>query len=194
MKRLVNPVILIVLSSMVAAAQDSGAMPAQAERGKELFLKSAKGVPCGTCHTLGGAGTAVGPDLKKLASLAMPRGLVMAMQMTITEYVQEVKLNGSLGDGLIDYVAGAYYYNERNRTDFADVFSIFNANVPGGIGLLLADRTLRNQTTAYAGYAQVDVNLGRLTLTAGIRYTDEKKVFDIRDNRPACNAGGALPA
>ena len=110
------------------------------------------------------------------------------------QFTQEVKLNGSLGDGLIDYVAGAYYYNERNRTDFADVFSIFNANVPGGIGLLLADRTLRNQTTAFAGYAQADVNIGRLTLTAGIRYTDEQKVFDIRDNRTACNAGGALPA
>ncbi len=109
------------------------------------------------------------------------------------QFTQEVKLNGGLGDGLIDYVVGAYYYNERNRTDFADVFSIFTG-APGGLGLLLADRTLRNQTTAYAGYAQADVNLGPVTFTAGIRYTDEKKVFDIRDNRAACNAGGAIPA
>ncbi len=112
------------------------------------------------------------------------------------QFTQEVKLNGKLGDGLIDYVVGAYYYNERNRTDFADVFSIFSPALPSniGVGLLLADRTLRNQTTAYAGYAQADLNVGPVTFTAGIRYTDEQKTFDIRDNRAACNAGGAIPA
>jgi len=110
------------------------------------------------------------------------------------QFTQEVKLNGQLGDGLIDYVVGGYIYAESNRTDFADVFSIFTG-APGGLGLLLADRVLRNTTTAYAGYAQADVNLGRLTLTAGIRYTDETKRLDVRDNRAVCNAGtGAFPA
>ncbi len=121
-------------------------------------------------------------------------GFTILNDGTHEQFTQEVKLNGAIGDGLIDYVVGAYYYNERNRTDFADVFSIFNANVPGGIGLLLADRIVRNQTTAYAGYAQADLNLGPVTLTAGIRYTDEKKTFDITDNRAACNAGGVAPA
>jgi cytochrome c553 len=100
MKRLMYLLVLILLGSLLAIAQDSGAIPAQAARGKELFLNSAKGVPCGTCHTLGGVGTAVGPDLKKLASLAMPRGLVMAMQMTVTEYVQEVKVQGATFSGI----------------------------------------------------------------------------------------------
>ena len=111
-----------------------------------------------------------------------------------TQFSQEVKLNGQAAGGLLTYVVGGYYLDEDNRTDFADVFSIFNAAVPGGVGLLLADRTLTNKTRALAAYAQGDVNIGPVTLTAGIRYTDERKTFDIRDNRATCNLGGVLPA
>ncbi len=106
MKRLICSLAVILFGSLTAIAQDSGSIPAQAARGKELFLKSEKGVPCGTCHTLGGVGTAVGPDLKKLASLAMPRGLVMAMQMTVTEYVQDVKLKDESFSGIQKQKAG----------------------------------------------------------------------------------------
>jgi hypothetical protein len=63
----------------------------QAERGRELFLKSPKGVPCSTCHTLIGLGTAVGPDLTKMGSFAMPKGFVTAMKMSMTENVLVVK-------------------------------------------------------------------------------------------------------
>ena len=123
-----------------------------------------------------------------------PRGGFTILNDGLNEqFTQEIKLNGQLAGGLIDYVAGAYYLDERNKTDFADVFSIFNAAVPGGVGLLLGDRTLRNTTSAAAGYVQADVNVGMLTLTAGVRYTDERKTFRISDNRPACNTGGALP-
>ncbi len=123
-----------------------------------------------------------------------PRGGFTILNDGLNEqFTQEVKLNGQLAGGLIDYVAGAYYLDEYNKTDFADVFSIFNAAVPGGVGLLLGDRTLRNTTSAAAGYVQADVNVGMLTLTAGVRYTDERKTFRISDNRPACNTGGALP-
>lgn len=100
MKRVIYLIFCCIPLGALGLAAEEGAMPAQAERGKELFLKSAKGVPCGTCHTLGGIGTAVGPDLKKLASLAMPRGLVMAMQLTVTEYVQEVKTKDGTFSGI----------------------------------------------------------------------------------------------
>lgn len=110
-----------------------------------------------------------------------------------SQFSQEVKINGQLHDGLITYVAGGYYLDEYNRTNFADVFSIFNAAVPNGVGLLLADRRLTNTTRALAGYFQGDVNIGALTLTAGIRYTDERKTFDIHDNRAACQVT-PLPA
>jgi iron complex outermembrane receptor protein len=106
-----------------------------------------------------------------------------------TQFSQEVKLNGKLADGLLTYVVGGYWLDESNRTDFADVFSIFNPALPNGLGLLLADRTLRNETDAKAAYAQADLNLGQFILTAGIRYTDETKSFTIRDNRPSCNDG-----
>jgi hypothetical protein len=100
MKRFLYPIACFALLSSATLGAEDGAIPAQASRGRELFLKSAKGVPCGTCHTLGGIGTAVGPDLKKLSSLAMPRGLVMAMQLTVTEYVQNVKTNGATFSGI----------------------------------------------------------------------------------------------
>jgi iron complex outermembrane receptor protein len=109
------------------------------------------------------------------------------------QFTQEVKLNGKLFGGFLDYVAGAYFYDEDNTTDFADVFTIFTG-APGGTPLLLADRTLSNGTKATAGYVQVDANVtDQLKLTAGVRYTDEEKTFSIRDNRAIC-AATPLPA
>jgi iron complex outermembrane recepter protein len=105
------------------------------------------------------------------------------------QFTQEVKLNGKLGS-LIDYVAGFYYIDERNRTDLADLFSTSATST-----LLLGDRLIRNTTSATAGYVQVDVHpVPALTLTAGVRYTDETKILIVSDNRPVCNAGGPLPA
>jgi len=98
---------------------------------------------------------------------------------------QEIKVNGSFADGLVDYVAGAFYLREENRTDFADTFTLSPTTT-----LVLADRILRNTTEALAGYAQVDVNVtDRFKLTAGIRYTDETKTVDLHDNRASCNDG-----
>jgi iron complex outermembrane receptor protein len=99
------------------------------------------------------------------------------------QFTQEIKLDGSLGNGLVDYVTGFYYIDERNKTDFADLFG----------GALLADRILRNSTSAYAGYVQADVNLSeQIKLTAGVRYTDETKTISFNDNRTVrgTNAAG----
>jgi len=73
---------------------------AQAERGQELFLKTPKGTACGTCHSLAGVGTAVGPDLRTLASAVGPRQLVMTIRMTATAYVQDVETSGGSFPGL----------------------------------------------------------------------------------------------
>ncbi len=100
------------------------------------------------------------------------------------QFTQEVKLNGSLGGELIDYIAGVYYIDERNKTDLADLFSISPTTT-----LLLGDRIIRNTTSAIAGYVQADLNLGPITLTAGVRYTDEIKRLNLSDNRPSCNDG-----
>jgi iron complex outermembrane recepter protein len=141
-------------------------------------------------------------DGRALPSLTVPSppvrgytlgGFVIANDGKHNQFTQEVKLSGSLGDGLIDFVTGVFYIKEKNDTDFADLFNLGLAPPPAGFPFLLADRRLKNNTEAWAGYAQVDVNAtDALTMTAGIRYTDEEKTFSISDNRAACNV--AVPA
>ena len=82
----------VLAGSILLAQTKTAPMTKQAERGKELFLHSTKGTACGTCHELGGVGNAIGPDLKKLASVVGPRGLVSTIQMSMTAYVQEYKV------------------------------------------------------------------------------------------------------
>lgn len=120
-------------------------------------------------------------------------GFTISNEGEHTQFTQEVKLTGSLGDGFVDFVAGAYYFHEDNRTDFADIFSLNLpfAPAPTGFPLLLADREIRNEAEAWAGYLQADVNVtDQIKLTAGIRYTDEEKTFSIRDNRPVVGVNG----
>ena len=106
------------------------------------------------------------------------------------QFTQEIKLTGRLFDGLLDYVGGFYYYNERNTSDFADILT----NTTTFVNTLLADRILRNRTEAYAGYLQADANVTSwFKLTAGVRYTDESKNYDFSDNRASC-AVTPLPA
>ena len=65
------------------------ALPPQIERGQAIFLDATNG--CSSCHALKGHGTAVGPDLKNISSMA-PRAIVTMMRGTLTQYVQVVKL------------------------------------------------------------------------------------------------------
>ncbi len=76
---------MIWLALLLAQA----AVPTQIDRGEALFYDAARG--CGSCHSLKGKGTAVGPDLKDIARLS-PRGIAMAIRSTVTQYVQVVKL------------------------------------------------------------------------------------------------------
>ena len=109
-------------------------------------------------------------------------GFVILNDGQAEQFSQEVKLAGSIGDKLIDYVAGVYYIKEDVKTDFADVFAG---------SLTLGDRILKNSTEAIAGYAQGDLNIGAFKFTAGIRYTDEIKKISFFDQRPACQLATA---
>ncbi len=119
-----------------------------------------------------------------------PRGgFVIAQLASTDQFTQEIKVTGTLLGDRLNYVAGLYYFNERNFSDFADVFT-----GPTGATLVLADRIVRNRTEAMAGYAQFDYRLNDQWLaTAGVRYTDEEKEFDFSDNRPQCQVT-PLPA
>lgn len=77
-------------------AADKGALTAQEQRGSEIFLHSAKGTACATCHRLAELGTAVGPDLAVLTSVATVHSMVATIRMTMTNTVLLVKTsNGS---------------------------------------------------------------------------------------------------
>jgi iron complex outermembrane receptor protein len=97
------------------------------------------------------------------------------------QFTQEVKLSGKVGT-TFDYVAGVYYFKEKNRTDFADVFTL--ALAPGVyLPLVLEDRVLDNTSEAYAVYTQWDWHLtDRFTATLGARWTDEKEEIDYTPN------------
>jgi mono/diheme cytochrome c family protein len=92
--------VFAAFSGLVLLAQEKEPPTAQIQRGRDLFLKSPKGVACSTCHSMAGIGTAVGPNLSKLTALATPRGVVSAIQMTMTENVQQVKTAGGTFPGI----------------------------------------------------------------------------------------------
>ena len=46
--------------------------PPEAQQGRRLFFDSTRAVRCGTCHALGGLGTAVGPHLARSKSAVLP--------------------------------------------------------------------------------------------------------------------------
>ncbi|MEO0412827.1 MAG: TonB-dependent receptor [Pseudomonadota bacterium] len=100
-----------------------------------------------------------------------PSSFSIANDSTHKQFSQEIKATGDLFDGFIDYVAGVYFLDERNTTGIAQFF----------LGTSY-DRVLGNDTTAGAGYVQLDWNLTeKLTFTTGIRYTDETKTLSIED-------------
>lgn len=109
-------------------------------------------------------------------------GFTVANEGEFKQFSQEIKVNASIADGLLNVVGGLYYFKEDDYSDFADLF--------GRTALVLADRVMTNSTKAYAGYLQGDLNVSeKLKLTAGVRYTDETKRFSISDNRASCNDG-----
>lgn len=107
----------------------------------------------------------------QLFGIPGPSSFSIANASTHKQFSQEIKATGQLFDGFIDYVAGVYFLDERNNTNIAQFFLATSY-----------DRILGNDTTAGAGYIQLDWNFTeQLTLTTGIRYTDETKTLDIED-------------
>lgn len=104
-------------------------------------------------------------------------GFTIANDGDHEQFTQEIKLTGEASDR-IQYVAGIYYLNEDNSTDFGDIFDI-------GFPLVLADRVLDNGSEAWAAYVQSDIKLAdQWTVTLGVRYTDEDKDVSFTDNQP----------
>lgn len=86
-KHMVLLVVLILVVVPCAAAD----LTEQASRGKALFFDTEKKTHCATCHQLGKEGTAVGPDLTKIARVA-PKAFEISMLSTRTVYAKEIEL------------------------------------------------------------------------------------------------------
>ena len=114
-----------------------------------------------------------------------PVGYVRADDSGTRQFAQDVRFSGSLFGGGLDYIAGGSYYEQHDRTDVADAA---NLGGPGaGTPVLLADRRLYTDIRSTAGYAQVDVHpFAALTVTGGVRYTDERLNLGLADNRAQC--------
>ena len=97
------------------------------------------------------------------------------------QFSAELKYNTSLLDDRLNLTTGLYYINEDNVTDVAAYFVPF--------GAISRDRIVTNTSEGFAIYGQGDFDItDRLTLTAGLRWTDETKEIELVDNRPIGDA------
>ena len=119
-------------------------------------------------------------------------GFTIANEGAHDQFTQEIKISGTTAGGDIDYVAGLFYFDEDNETDFAQIFNLgaIGLFLPGGFPLIQYDRILDNTTESWAVYGQWDWRFrDDWTLTVGARFTEEDKDFGLRDNgNPASGA------
>ena len=106
MRKTLYVLVVSALSLAAVRAQDKAAPTPQIERGRELFTNAKKGVACKTCHSLGGVGTAIGPNLTNMASNGSVHSIVMTMHMTMTEHVVRVKTATSSFPGILKQRVG----------------------------------------------------------------------------------------
>lgn len=127
------------------------------------------------------------------AGVVSPNGgpLVLDNKSKADEFTQEVKATGNLSDS-VKYVAGVYYFHDKNETDYVDINTGFLPPVAPQTAAsfrpyrttVSGDRLLNNNTTSVAAYVQADVDITeQFSATAGIRYTDERKTLRIKDQR-----------
>jgi iron complex outermembrane receptor protein len=110
------------------------------------------------------------------------------------QFSQEVRLTGRVLDGALTYVVGGQLIDGTAELDTADLLTAENGTAAGALSRL-ADRIARTETSAVAGFADATLVLGRLTLGAGLRYTDEERRLSLAEVAcsPAGCVGGAVP-
>jgi iron complex outermembrane receptor protein len=129
-------------------------------------------------------GTTVNPATGPTAATNPAGGFTIANDGEHEQISQEIKLSGELNENA-RYVAGVYYFDEKNDTDFVDLFSLSPT-----LTIALEDRILKNKATAWAAYTQWDLTFADAwTVTLGGRYTDETKKIGF-----VANASPLLPA
>jgi len=96
------------------------------------------------------------------------------------QFSQELQLVGSVFDGSLDIVLGAYYFDEDGSQSNELLTSVATVNGFPNAPLFLADlRSAQNESQALFGQATWHLLDDRLHLTAGLRYTDDVKDYSV---------------
>ena len=95
------------------------------------------------------------------------------------QFTQEVQALGDVMDGKLHYIAGFFFFDEHANESIADYVGAgaFGFGFPG-TPIQLLPTLFDTKSKSYAGYGQADYKVtSKLTLTAGLRYTDDQKAF-----------------
>ncbi len=104
----------------------------------------------------------------------------------LDQWTQELRL-ASNGDGPLKWQVGGFYFDSRDTTDFYQraYFLTTAARNPNNWV------RLHNVNTSWAAFGQASYTIGdKLTLTGGLRYTDDTKTTDLL--KTADTAAGAV--
>src|SRR5690606_18043516 len=86
------------------------------------------------------------------------------------QFTQEFQFLGKAFDDRLNYILGAFYFDENARQETNDNLAAFF--------LTYLPTNMRIDSKSLAFYGQVDYEIvPRLTASAGLRYTDDKKKF-----------------
>ena len=87
------------------------------------------------------------------------------------QFTQEFQALGTAFDDKLNYIVGAFYFNEKaHEVNYDDVAAFYTSYLP---------ESLQMNSRSLATYAQADYKLfPNLTISAGIRYTTDHKRFD----------------
>lgn len=122
-----------------------------------------------------GSQISTGEDLV-IGGFDMPNTPLYAHQIS-----QEFQLNGAAWDGKINYVTGVYYLTDKADNTRATGFV---PNQPALGGVFWAESHLDNSSIAVFGQATAEI-LEWMSLTGGIRWTQEDKEASLLDVEPA---------
>lgn len=105
-----------------------------------------------------------------------------------SQFSQDVRLTGTAFGDRLSWVAGVLYFQASDSNDVANLATAWDG-APQPV--LIADRTIVDDFSSWAGYAEGDFALSPLfALTAGVRYTSETRTLRVFDNRQQCGGTG----
>lgn len=98
------------------------------------------------------------------------------------QLTQEIRLSGKIVDG-VGYKVGGFLLDGRDTQDIADLQTLA---IGAGQTVVLADRIARIDEKVKAGYGLLSGQWGPLTVTGGVRYSDERRRLAMTDQRAIC--------